>query len=114
MILGGHAIISAYGFWLSNDQRGSWSDFVRRWELLRFGRATKVDTRRSVAHRRYDRAKREAARASIKYPPISFNGLQARAIASGFAYRTAHSNCVVHACSILPEHVQLVFPRHSY
>ena len=29
-----HLIISAYGFWLPNDPRGSWSDFVGAWELL--------------------------------------------------------------------------------
>ncbi len=49
MILGHHLIISAYGFWLPNDPRGSWSDFVRAWEIAKFGDATKVETRRSVA-----------------------------------------------------------------
>jgi hypothetical protein len=42
-----HLIITAYGFWLPNDPRGSWSDFVGAWELLRFGEATKVDDKRS-------------------------------------------------------------------
>jgi hypothetical protein len=28
MILAFHAIFGAYGFWLPNDPRGSWSDFV--------------------------------------------------------------------------------------
>jgi hypothetical protein len=28
MILGYHVIFGAYGFWLPNDPRGSWSDFV--------------------------------------------------------------------------------------
>ncbi|MEX0703139.1 MAG: hypothetical protein WD069_13675 [Planctomycetales bacterium] len=45
-----HVIFGAYGFWLPNDPRGSWSDFVGSWELLQFGRATKVTTRRSLAH----------------------------------------------------------------
>ena len=45
MILGYHLIITAYGFWLPNDPRGSWSDFVGAWELLRFGRATKTESR---------------------------------------------------------------------
>ena len=39
-VLVAHVIITAYGFWLPNDPRGSWSDFVGAWELLRFGRAT--------------------------------------------------------------------------
>ncbi|MGB2821508.1 MAG: hypothetical protein WBF17_11040 [Phycisphaerae bacterium] len=58
MILAYHAIISAYGFWLPNDPRGSWSDFVRRWELLSFGKATKVDVRHSVARAEHDVAER--------------------------------------------------------
>jgi len=28
MVLGTHLILTAYGFWLPNDPRGSWSDFV--------------------------------------------------------------------------------------
>jgi len=55
MVLGYHLILSAYGFWLPNEPRGSWSDFVRSWELALYGQATKVDTRRSVANRPYDR-----------------------------------------------------------
>ena len=40
MVYASHVIFCAYGFWLPNDPRGSWSDFVGSWELLRFGRAT--------------------------------------------------------------------------
>ena len=46
-VLAAHVIFTAYGFWLPNDPRGSWSDFVASWELLKFGRATKVTTRAS-------------------------------------------------------------------
>src|SRR5439155_12959504 len=78
MILGFHSIISNYGFWLPNEPRGSWSDFVASWELFRFGPATKVDTHRSVAHRPYDRTiKREMQRA-LKHDPVRFTGQQAR------------------------------------
>ena len=49
-----HLIISAYGFWLPNDPRGSWSDFVAAWELRKFGPATKVNGRHSYAHDPHD------------------------------------------------------------
>ena len=52
MILAFHFILSAYGFWLPNDPRGSWSEIVRNFELLRFGPATKVSTTRSLAAQR--------------------------------------------------------------
>ena len=49
MVLAYHVIFTAYGFWLPNDPRGSWSEWVGSWELLKFGRATKTDARPSVA-----------------------------------------------------------------
>ena len=42
-VLVAHVIITTYGFWLPNDPRGSWSDFVGAWELLRYGRSTEGD-----------------------------------------------------------------------
>jgi REP element-mobilizing transposase RayT len=114
MILGYHVIFSVYGFWLPNDPRGSWSDFVGSWELFRFGPATKVDTRRSLAHRPHDVAARRAAKQALHYPPVQFTGLQARAVARGFANFVHRSGVVVWACSILPEHVHMVVARHTY
>lgn len=78
MVHGYHLIISAYGFWLPNDPRGSWSDFVRNWEIARFGEATKVETRQSVAAVPHDRKLRKAAKEALKYPAVIFSGLQAR------------------------------------
>ena len=108
MIRAYHAIFTAYGFWLPNDPRGSWSDFVGSWELFRFGPATKTDTRRSVAGKPHDRALRLAAKQALKYPPVQFNGRQASSIARGFATAIAEHGYRVHACSILPEHVHVV------
>jgi hypothetical protein len=61
-VLAAHIILTVYGFWLPNDPRGSWSDFVAAWELLRFGKATKVDTRQSVAHVQHDQNLRRGGR----------------------------------------------------
>ena len=36
-VLAYHAIFTAYGFWLPNDPRGSWSSYVRSWELFLAG-----------------------------------------------------------------------------
>jgi hypothetical protein len=36
-VLAYHVVFGAYGFWLPNDPRGSWSDFVASWELFRAG-----------------------------------------------------------------------------
>lgn len=96
--------MTTYGFWLPNDPRGSWSDFVRAWELYKFGPATKIDTHRSVAAAPHDRARRLAAKQALARPPVIFNGLQARAVGRGLARR----DYIIHACSILPDHVHMV------
>jgi hypothetical protein len=113
MVLGYHAIFTCYGFWLPNDPRGSWSDWIRVWELLRYGPATKTSARRSVAHRDHDRQQRLAAKQSLKYPPVVFTGLQARAVSRGFATAIDESDYLVTACAIMPDHVHAVVLRHE-
>jgi REP element-mobilizing transposase RayT len=112
MILAYHVILSAYGFWLPNDPRGSWSVFCAAWDLFRYGgKATKVETRQSVARAKHNRAKRLATKEHLKYPPVRWNGLQARAIARGFAEAVEESGYRVLACAILEDHVHLVIVR---
>ncbi|TVQ51557.1 MAG: hypothetical protein EA377_12305, partial [Phycisphaerales bacterium] len=112
MVIGYHAIFCAYGFWLPNDPRGSWSEFIGSWELYKFGDATKVTTTRSLAAVEHDREARLAAKRALKYPPVLFNGVQARAIARGFADYIDRTDLTVHATAIMPDHVHIVFARH--
>lgn len=112
MVLAYHIIISAYGFWLPNDPRGSWSDWVRSWELFLYGGpATKVDTHVSVARRPHDRAKRLAMKEHLQYPAVIFSGAQARSIAMGFGEAAAEGGYVILACAVMPDHVHLVVAR---
>ncbi|MGD9128667.1 MAG: transposase [Planctomycetia bacterium] len=114
MILAYHAIFGTYGFWLPNDPRGSWSDYVRVWELSCLGNATKTDSRRSVAGQPHDHEKRLEAKESLDHPPVQFSGIQARAVGTGFAEAIRVSKYVIYACSIMPEHVHLVIARHKH
>jgi REP element-mobilizing transposase RayT len=114
MIVAYHVIIGAYGFWLPNDPRGSWSDFVGSWELLRYGPATGIGTTRSVAHDEHDIPLRLAAKKALKNPAVEFSGIQARAIGRGFANYVRDTGLVVRACAILPEHVHLVVDRYDF
>ena len=113
MILGFHFIFIAYGFWLPNDPRGSWSTTIRNLELLRFGPATKTDTTRSVATKPHDYYKRQLAKKSLQHPPVRFNGRQARAIANGFAQVVSNQGYTVHAFAIMPDHVHLLMRWHQ-
>ncbi len=111
MIVAYHVIFGTYGFWLPNDPRGSWLDFVGSWELYRYGPATKTDERRSLAYREHDRGLRLAAKKALKRPAVELNGLQARAVAQGFGDYVKKSQLAVWACAILPDHVHLVVGR---
>jgi REP element-mobilizing transposase RayT len=113
MIIATHVIISAYGFWLPNDPRGSWSDFVGAWELRKFGPATRVNGRRSYAHDPHDVALRRGAKSALKYPPVRFNNAQRQAIADGFARACNEASYICFACCIGHDHAHLILQRHS-
>jgi REP element-mobilizing transposase RayT len=112
MVRGYHVTFSTYGFWLPNDPRGSRSDTIRAPAIRRHGPATKAQTRRSLAREPHDQQVRRLAKRSLKYPPVVFDGRQARAVAHGFARAIEIGGYAVHACAILPEHVHLVIARH--
>ncbi len=115
MIHGYHLILPAYGFWLPNDPRGSWSAFVGKWELVRFGKTTRSLCRRELCELTdAELTEREAAWRSLKYSAVQFTGLQARGVGQGFAQACRKGRYAIWACAILPEHTHLVIARHRY
>ena len=68
MIHAYHVIFGAYGFWLPNDPRGSWSDFVGSWELLRFGKTTRQFERNKIDVEQWVQWRRLAG-AALNFPP---------------------------------------------
>jgi REP element-mobilizing transposase RayT len=113
MIHGYHLIWGTYGFWLPNDPRGSWSDFVASWELARFGKSKRTLDRAAVLPEDWSRWRTTAQRA-LKFPEVVLTGLQARAVATGFAESVRESGFTIWACSILPQRVHLVVARHTF
>ena len=112
MIAAYHIIFSAYGFWLPNDPRGSGSNYIYSKAIyVAGGPATKTNERRSVAHRAHDRELRKKTELALSQKPVRFTGVQARAIARGFAAYLAKASIAVYACSILPDHVHFVIGR---
>ena len=115
MIHAYHIILPMYGFWLPNDPRGSWSDFVRSWELAKFAKATiSCDRSQLPELTTAQRQQRTIAKNALKYPAVSLSGTQALSIGNGFARKVASSRYTVWACAILPEHTHLVIARHRY
>ncbi|MEM9346397.1 MAG: transposase [Planctomycetota bacterium] len=109
-----HAIISAYGFWLPNDPRGSWSTYVGSRALHQYGgNATKVSTRRSVALRSHCIKQRYSVKQQLKYTPVRFTGWQALSIASGFEQVACEADYRIVALAIMPTHIHAVILNHS-
>jgi len=104
MILAFHSIFTTYGFWLPNEPRGSWSDFVASFDLLKFGPATKTHARRSLARRSYDPAVKKQMQAALRHPPVRFTRPQIEVIAAAFA----DTPYTFHALAVLPDHVHAV------
>ena len=104
MILAFHSVFTTYGTWLPNEPRGSWSTFVASWELYRFGKATTVNTRRSIAGNTYDINVKKQMQRALKYQPVRFTGNQAHVIAMAFG-QTSYN---LHALAVMPTHVHMV------
>ncbi len=114
MAIATHLVFGCYGFWLPNDPRGSWSRYVGSRRLLRFGPATWTPTRESLATQRHDVDSRLTAKKSLKYPVVTLSGIQARAVAKGIAAAVGESMYILHACSIMRDHVHMVVRRHNH
>ncbi|HVT89987.1 MAG TPA: hypothetical protein VHD56_14125 [Tepidisphaeraceae bacterium] len=83
MVIAYHATFTAYGFWLSNDQRGNWSDFIRSWDLFLTGGPTKTSDQRSQARKIFDSSQRQSARYALRYDPARFDSFQIETIGKG-------------------------------
>src|SRR5438552_17762491 len=114
MVLGHHVIFGAYGFWLPNDPRGSWSDFVGAWELYKFGgAATRTNEKRSLAHDSHDVRLRRETKQHLLYPVVRFNDRQRELISGGFAQAVEEGQYGVHALCIGHDHSHAIVARHE-
>ena len=115
MIHGYHVILTMYGSWLPNDPRGSWSDFIGRWELVQFGRPRRTLLKKPLMELTpQEVATRTAAQQALMYPPVNLTDNQVQSVADGFGNLVHKSNYTVWACSIMPQHVHLVIARHPF
>ena len=114
MVVAYHSTFCAYGFWLPNDPRGSWSDYVRSWDLYyAAGGGTMCGMRRSVAAAPHDRSNRWMAKENLTFPPVRFSNQQIAAIGRGFATACTEADFRILACAIMPDHVHTVILRHT-
>ena len=104
-----HIVLTAYGFWLPNDPRGSGSRSVSSWDLFQYGGATRLkDFSTSVAHTPHNHERRIQAKQSLRYPPVRWTGREALTIATSFRCTAAQSHYRFYAFAILPDHIHMV------
>jgi REP-associated tyrosine transposase len=110
-IIAYHIVFGAYGFWLPNDPRGSWSKYVWTKRLQPFGRPEPV--RAGYEPTIDDELRRLEMKRQLCYPAVRFSGEQALVVANGFAEIIHRLGLVIYAAAIVPDHVHLVAARQE-
>ena len=112
MIHGIHVTLSCYGHWQPNDPRGSGSRYVGSKKLYAVGgKATKTETRHSVAHAPHDVCLRWQIKQALKYPPILFSEQQTEMVGTAFGLLLKEKHVTVFACAVVSDHVHLLLGR---
>ena len=110
MIIGFHVSLSCYGHWQPNDPRGSGSRYVGSKKLYAVGgKATKIDTRHSVAHVPHDVCLRIQIKKALKYPPVLFSEQQIEVVGNSFGETLRRKNVPAFACTVVADHAHLLF-----
>jgi len=112
-IIAYHVVFTAYGFWLPNDPRGSWSKTVWAPNLVRFGPPIPAATRRSLAAKPHDAELRRSAKAALRYPPVRFDDMQMECVARAIGEVAQKYQLPVYAAAIMPDHIHLVIARQA-
>jgi hypothetical protein len=108
-----HLVLTAYGFWLPNDPRGSWSQYVGSREIFYHGPATKIADKRSRAHDSHNSYSRTNAKSALKHPPVRFDEISRTAIADGFGFAAVEGTYQILACYIGHDHSHMLIARHE-
>jgi hypothetical protein len=75
--------------------------------------SAKTNQKRSLAHDPHDRARRLAAKQTLKYPPVRFDEQQRSLIADGFERAIGEGGYVLHALCIGHDHSHAIVARHE-
>ncbi|MDP6634129.1 MAG: hypothetical protein QGG42_04485 [Phycisphaerae bacterium] len=111
MVIAYHLILTAYGWWLPNDPRGSSSqtvasDIIAELGELHRGRR-RVQPPSPAIRDFYTRAERV-----LKFPLLEFSSDDIRTIADALAESMGEYRYTCYACAIMPDHVHLLIRKH--
>ena len=113
MVIGYHLIMTAYGWWLPNDPRGSTSrcvasDVIAELGELHFGRKRMQPASREV------REFYERAAEVLRFPLLEFDQNTREAIAEAFNRCLVEQRYTCYGCAILQDHVHLLIRKHRH
>ena len=111
IVIAHHLILTAYGWWLPNDPRGSGSrtvasDIIAELGELHHGRR-RVQPPSAEIREFYTRAE-----GVLKFPLLEFTSPEIPAIAEGLSEAMSRYRYTCHACAIMPDHVHLLIRKH--
>ena len=112
IVIAHHLILTAYGWWLPNDPRGSTSrtvasDVIAELGELHQGRR-RVQPPSASIREFYTRAGD-----TLKHPLLEFTSSEIRAIATGLGEAMSRYRYTCYACGIMPDHVHLTIRKHK-
>lgn len=111
MVIGFHLVWTAYGWWLPNDPRGSWSREVRVPRIAELGELH--HGRKAVQPSRQElRAFHHDARAVLAHPVLAFTAEEVALLADSFRDTIRKRNYTCYACAIMPDHAHLLIRKH--
>ena len=113
IVIAHHLIWTAYGYWLSNDPRGSMSkmiasDVITDLGTLHYGRKKVQPSAREV------RKFRERSRSVLKYAMLNFDPSDFSIVADGLAEAIHQYHYTCYACVIMPDHVHVIVRKHKH
>lgn len=113
LVIAYHLVWTAYGWWLPNDPRGSFSkeirnDIIAELGELHYGRK-KVQPAGRVIREFYNEA-----RPRLQHPLLSFDGPARQEIATSFAQVIEQERYTCYACAIMPDHVHILIRKHKH
>ena len=112
IVIAHHLILTAYGWWLPNDPRGSGSpavacDVIAELGKLHQGRR-RVQPPSSAIREFYTQAGDV-----LKFPLVEFTSSEFPTIADGLADAMSRYRYTCYACAIMPDHMHLVIRKHK-
>ena len=113
LVIAHHLLLTAYGWWLPNDPRGSDSTCIASDVVAELGELHRG--RKKVQSAGWEiRAFYEQAKSVLRYPLLKFSAADVRVMGNAFADVIARQRYTCYACAIMPDHMPVAIRKHKH